>query len=99
MKRDIYKNYAIEYFAAFLVGSAINDVLLNLRGSSYFNTRQKSGATAAAGRHDRFCPRRIFFADIGELLDRARLIVRYPIQKVRKIGGRAGEGDEPIRLT
>jgi len=46
----------------------------------------RNGVTTAASRHDRFCPRRVFFGDIGELLDRARLIVRYPIQKVRKIG-------------
>lgn len=41
----------------------------------------------------------VFFVDIGELLDRARLIVRSPIQEIRKIGGPAGERDEPIRLT
>lgn len=60
------------------------------RDSAHFNTRHEVTGTAAGGQ-DRFCPRRVFFDDIGEPLERARLIARST-QKVRKIGGRAGKG-------
>lgn len=72
-------------------------IFWNLRDSSHFNTRRESDVavvTTASGR-DRFCPGRIFFADSGEPLGRARLIARPPTEgsKDRRPGEQKGWAD------